>query len=77
MVEGSVQTVEAVNEESVKDEEDIFPSVLNYNITLKNNLPALCDLLMDRKLRTTLPIPISGLKPKHSTVNIKKSLEFN
>lgn len=70
MVERTIQTIKGLFIKALKEKEDPFLAVLNYNATPKQDLPAPCFLLMGRRLRTTLPISQALLKPSYSTKNI-------
>lgn len=75
MVERAIQTVKGLLTKAVKSGEDPFLAMLYYNVTPKADLPAPCDLLMGRKLRTLCPVPKHVLQPKFPLTNIKKKLE--
>lgn len=76
MVERTVQTVKGLLTKAMRDDEDPFLSILSYNSTPKQDIPAPCDLLMGRKLRTALPVPRNALKPKYPLGDVNKKLKI-
>ncbi|GJQ67554.1 hypothetical protein Trydic_g8364 [Trypoxylus dichotomus] len=67
MVERTIQTVKGLLTKSFQDRQDPFLAILNYNTTPKQNRSAPFTLLIGRRLRTTLPINESLLKPTFPT----------
>nr|CAI5841734.1 unnamed protein product [Callosobruchus analis] len=74
MVERAIQTVKGLLIKSIKNGEDPFLSILQYNSTPKADVPAPCDLLMGRKLRTLCPVPKNLLLPKFPVQNVRDTL---
>lgn len=77
MIERTIQTVKGLFVKAIKNREDPFMTILSYNTTPKQNLPAPCLLLMGRYLRTNLPVSSDLLKPEYSTKGIKVELKNN
>lgn len=75
MVERAVQTVKGLMTKSIRDAEDPFLAVLTYNTTPKQDFPAPCELLMGRKLRTTVPTGRDVLAPKYPFKEYRPKLE--
>jgi len=75
MVERAIQTVKSLLTKSYEDSKDSFAAVLNYNITPKPDMPSPSQLIMGRRLRTTLPVTKSILRPIYSLKGVKKTLE--
>lgn len=74
MIERSIQTIKGMLIKAYQSKEDPFLTVLNYNSTPKQNLPAPSTMLMGRRLRTTLPVGVQTLKPMFSTNKFKTEL---
>ncbi|KAB0790220.1 hypothetical protein PPYR_15443, partial [Photinus pyralis] len=51
MVERTVQTVKSLLTKCLLEKEDPFAAILNYNVTVKQNLPSPSELLMGRKIK--------------------------
>lgn len=77
MVERGIQTIKGLLTKAYQDNEDPFLAVLTYNVTPKQGLPAPSELLMGRRLRTTLPVNRQILEPKYSTQGVRKKLQEN
>lgn len=77
MVERMIQTVKALLTKAYQNKEDPFLAILNYNTTPKQDLPAPCQLLMGRRLRTKLPVSKEILKPNFPTKGVQTKLEAN
>lgn len=56
MVERAIQSVKGLLVKSYEENRDPFLAILCYNITPKQGLPSPSQLLMGRRLRTTLPV---------------------
>lgn len=56
-------------------DEDLSFIVLEYNNAPRSNLSSPAQMLMGRRLRTTLPIHSDNLKPNFPTENIQKQLQ--
>lgn len=76
MIERAIQTVKGLLVKSYEVGDDPFLAILNYNVTPKEKLPSPSQLLMGRRLRTTLPIEKSLLFPKYSLKGVRKKLQL-
>nr|CAI5849336.1 unnamed protein product [Callosobruchus analis] len=76
MIERAIQSVKGLLAKCLQDGGDPFLAILSYNTTPKQDLPAPCDILMGRKLRTTLPVSKKLLEPKFSIVGVKETLKL-
>lgn len=74
MVERAIQTVKGLIRKISESNTSIPPAILEYNNTPKHGLPAPCELIMGRKLRT-LPCAKALLIPKYDVTNLLKNLE--
>lgn len=77
MVERMIQTVKALLTKAYQNKEDPFLAILSYNSTPKHNLPAPCQLLMGRRLRTKLPVSKDMLIPNFPTEGVQAKLKAN
>lgn len=69
MVERAVQTVKGLIRKAVTSNISIPEATMEYNSTPKYGLPAPCELIMGRKLRTRLPCTKTALTPKYDISN--------
>ena len=74
MVERTIQTVKGLLTKAQQYNEDPLLAILNYNVTPKMELPAPCELLMGRRLRTTLPVSKKLLQSTFPVSKIQKKL---
>lgn len=77
MIERTIQTIKGLSIKALKNKEDLFLTILNYNSTPKQNLPAPSVMLMGRRLRTELSINLQLLKPIYPLKDVKKQLNDN
>lgn len=61
---------------SIHEKEDPFLAILNYNVTPKQDIQSPSQLLMGRRLKTTLPTSLSVLQPKYSIGHDRKKLQL-
>ena len=74
-VERSVQTLKHSLIKAEEDGYDLYDVLLDYRITPTSGLPSPAELLMGRKLRSTIPANSSKLEPKFDICQATKELE--
>ena len=75
MAERNIQTVKQMLKKAIKNGDDPYLSLLEFrNTPIDENLGSPCQLLMNRRTKTLIPISDELLKPKMQ-VNVTDNLE--
>lgn len=77
MVERAIETAKSLLTKSYQQGTDPCLAILDYNVTPKQGLPPPSQLLMGRRLRTTLPVIKRYLNPQYSAKNVRERLVSN
>lgn len=74
MAERAVQTAKGLIKKAIQSNSSIFSAILEYNSTPKYGLPAPCEMLMGRKLRTNLLCTKTLLIPKYDVTTLQENI---